>query len=175
MKEVYYSAARDAINNRVKLRDSVLIFYLASVATIFGAAFGTSLNTDLLLMVPFVALGASFMLSQHHTTIGSIVRYLALELNSPEENATNIIHWDVSKSATNKNKKSMSLIVNSHIVLVIFPALAALLYKVREIEIFSQEGVFFGFGFFALVVGLIIILKAHKYRSKVNAEIQSLD
>lgn len=31
MQETLYSAARDAINNRVKLRDNVLIFYLAAI------------------------------------------------------------------------------------------------------------------------------------------------
>jgi len=179
MQGIFYSAARDAINNRVKLRDNVLIFYLAAIATIYGAAFGTKENTDLLLMVPFVALGASFMLTQHHTTIGSIVNYLAFEFKLPSksEDFRDNLHWDISESVTGNNKRSMFLVICSHLALIVLPAFAALFYKAFENGKFSLSGlsfIVFVLGILALIFCCFLIFSAHRYRAKINDKINEM-
>ena len=176
MQETLYRAARDAINNRVKLRDNVLIFYLAAISAIFGAAFGTNVNTDLLLMVPFIALGVSFMFAQHHTTIGSIVDYLAFEHPLASENSEKLIHWDVSNSATSNNQRSMFLILLSPITLIAFPAAAALIYKIVDfctVQPSLNASVVFGLGWVSLAWTIRNIFIAHKHRTEINNRVKN--
>lgn len=92
-------AKHEAIE-RIRLRDNVLLLYLGAVATIFSLALNKT-NAEMLLSIPFLALGATVIVCQHNLVIGDLSVFCAFEIGAflrslnPSEDAP---QWDGSKS-----------------------------------------------------------------------------
>src|SRR5262245_43565578 len=76
----YYESARQELIQRIQLRDNVVLAFLVAIATIFGISLGTSTRSEILLIVPYLALGATVLVVQHHAVIGAIGDFLCREL-----------------------------------------------------------------------------------------------
>jgi hypothetical protein len=76
----YYKSARAELVERVKLRDQVLLVYLGFVGAILGASLTTNHYRELGIVLPFLGLGGSILVSQHNAVIGALIRYTSNDL-----------------------------------------------------------------------------------------------
>src|SRR5689334_15325438 len=77
----FYKTARAELIERIKLRDAALFLYIAAAATIFAAVLSGKASRATLVVVPFVALGATIVIAQHHQVIGDLGLYCGKELD----------------------------------------------------------------------------------------------
>ena len=75
-----YEMAQQEIQEHLQLRDNVLLVYLGAIGTIFGVALGTNADMKILLVIPYLALGSSVIVSQHNALVGSVESYIVSEL-----------------------------------------------------------------------------------------------
>jgi hypothetical protein len=81
----HYKALRAEIIERLKMRDQVLLAYLGAVAALVGFAAADAnrfrtLYHPLMILMPFLALGAATCVSQHQDTITAFNEYINQDL-----------------------------------------------------------------------------------------------
>jgi hypothetical protein len=81
----YHASARAELIQRLAHRDTALAIFLAGSAVILGAVLRLDDLTDeaatVLLIVPLLGLGASYVRAQHNSVMGALGEYLGLELD----------------------------------------------------------------------------------------------
>lgn len=81
----YHASARAELVQRLAHRDTALAIFLAGSAVVLGAVLRLEEMTDaaatVLLIVPLLGLGASYVRAQHNGVIGAIGEYLGTELD----------------------------------------------------------------------------------------------
>ncbi len=167
----YYQGARSELIARLQIRDNVLLLYLGAMGTLFGIAIGTAISMNVLLVIPFIALGASIIVSQHNIIIGTIATYCADEMQeSLDELAPKDcpVQWELSASLHEYHRKSISLRSWGHFILILIPALAALAMNWRH-AIFSPfpEGIMWWFGALCTILSGWIIAITHLWRARL--------
>jgi hypothetical protein len=104
-----YESARAELIQRIILRDSALLFYIAAVGSYLNYVITTHFSkpveeTDIshavviMIPLPFVCLVFSLIILQHHITIGRIGAFLRSELNWGLLQDKISRHWDNSSS-----------------------------------------------------------------------------
>ncbi|MCI5117312.1 MAG: hypothetical protein D3913_05010 [Candidatus Electrothrix sp. LOE1_4_5] len=63
------------IPNRGRMRDHVLLVYMATVGTIYGIASTGTFHPDIVLVVPFLTLGCTIIVSQHNMLISALINF----------------------------------------------------------------------------------------------------
>jgi len=168
-----YNSARTELIERIQLRDHVLLLYLALVGTVFGVAFGTSIQIEVLLSLPFVALGTTVLVCQRNCVIGSLADFCVNELipvfkseSTPEYS----VQWDNSHSLHKYGTQAVRLRTIGHSLLILFPCIAALGINWKHV-IFSSFPFVVAWWFGLVCVAFIIWLvwKSHKWRTDIYA------
>ena len=77
----FYKAARSELVERVKLREQVLLLYLAFVGAIASTALSQNNFREISLVLPFLGLGCAILVSQHNAVIGALIRYTTKDLH----------------------------------------------------------------------------------------------
>lgn len=164
----YYDSARQELIERIRLRDNSLFVYLGAVGALFGAVLAKAISYELLLVVPYLTLGAAFLISQHHEVIGGLESYLVQELepylmdvNEDEK----IPQWNNSASLQAYYSQAMLSRLIAHSILLLAPSFAALALNFSVISTFPQNA-FWGYGCLCFIISLHAIIKAHKWRVK---------
>jgi hypothetical protein len=75
-----YESARNELVQRIQLREQVLLFFVAGVATIYSVALGAGNKLEILLAVPYLSFGTAVILSQHNSVIGALGHFCADEI-----------------------------------------------------------------------------------------------
>jgi len=125
----FYESARFELVAHIKLRESILLFYLGIMATLLGVAFSNQNINEILLVIPFIALSVSILVSQHHSAIGSLGLYCVEEIGpyieklQPPEFAP---QWDNSKALLNAANEAMLSRMWAHIIVIMIPTILAL-------------------------------------------------
>ncbi len=164
-----YNAARTELVERVRLRDHVLLAYLTIVGTILAISFGQHRKSEILLAVPFVAMGASILVSQHNNVIGALLLYLSKDLKpfliSKSEYAP---QFGCSKSFRKHSKRSNRYRSIGHAVVIFFPALFALICNIKYATrlSFALTSAWY-FGLLCVIIEALIISRAHAWRREV--------
>ena len=71
----YYQYAGSQLSLSLRQRDYVVLLYLAAVATVFGTAFAKhGVQVSLLVLIPFLSLGAAMLSMLHHVRVGVMNR-----------------------------------------------------------------------------------------------------
>jgi hypothetical protein len=85
----YYKALRTEIVSRFEMRDKVILGYLAAIGTLLTLGFSKldssgneNLLSSLLVVVPFLSLGALSMVAQHQDQVTAYYQYFCTELRS---------------------------------------------------------------------------------------------
>ena len=163
-----YESARTELITRLRLRDNALLFYLAIVGTLFGLGIGTKAKPEILLVIPFIAVGAGIIVAQHHEVIGALGHFLAHELHdfltqlSPSEESP---QWDKSFSLEQHVNKSMFYRVWGQLILLIIPCIASLGLNYHHAFKFEfPYGPLWWFSAFCSILTTYIIIHAHKLR-----------
>lgn len=126
----FYESARAELIARIGHRDNVLVVYLGAVGAIYGLVLGIDDRISILLVIPYLALGAALILSQHHAVIGQIGLYLAQELQPffESEGHPGPPQWETSDSLRESRPQVMRQLFFGQMLLVVVPAFPALTF-----------------------------------------------
>jgi glycerophosphoryl diester phosphodiesterase len=125
----YYEAARQEILERLRLRDQFLLTYVMASATLFGLVIGQRIeDLRLLLVVPYVALGFSVLVSQHHAVIGSLLFFCGNEL-APSliaDMSASVPKWESSRTYRIDFARALMRRLWAHFLLLLLPPTVSL-------------------------------------------------
>jgi hypothetical protein len=140
-----YESARQEIMGRIQFRDNIFLAFLAAVAAIFGVALGSSTRTEILLIIPYLTLGATTLIVQHHGAIAAIVEYLSVELEPLLKEISEFApHYDNSNAKHSFVPRSTFLRTLGHIFLIIIPSIASLAMNWKHRGFWSFHSGHFG-------------------------------
>lgn len=172
-----YKASRSELIMRVRLRDHVLLVYLTFVGVVFGfslksgltSKLDTSVNLESLMMLPFLALGCSILVSQHNAVIGALIRFntehigpFLIECGAAAPEFTN------SEAFKTHSPKSNFLRSFGHGVILLIPCVISLgLNYEHGIKSPFPLGVVWWFGLLCTFGTLWVINHVHSFRKEV--------
>lgn len=165
----FYKAARTELVERVKLRDQVLLAYLAFVGVVSGAAVALSGNKEVALVLPFLGMGCAILVSQHNSVIGALIRYTSVDLHSVLVPKTIWIPEFVnSNSFREHSQRSNFLRSAGHAIVIIIPEIVGLGINYQH-ALFSPFplGPAWWFGTICIFVSIGVIWSAHAGRASV--------
>ena len=167
-----YVVARTELVERIRLREQVLLVYLAVIGTIFGIALENFEKNTILLIIPFIAFGCSILVSQHNSVIGTLLHFCSHEikpfLESIDEYAP---QFGVSMAFKEHSKRSNYLRSFGHAIIIIIPCFVALIYNIHHaISPLFSGGFAWWFALICTVFSIGIIHYVHKLRSNVYKE-----
>jgi len=124
----FYTVMRAEINQHLQIVNQVYTLYLAGTSALFAGSMNKDGNYNLLLLIPFLSLGAANMLVSHERAIGSIAAYCARELDKfLSEEKDSVVQWDRSESVERFKSGHYASNRAGALTLVVIPGLAALL------------------------------------------------
>ncbi|OOQ70122.1 hypothetical protein C1S86_11165 [Vibrio parahaemolyticus] len=71
----FYDAARTELVERIRLRETILLFYITVIATLLGVAYNKANHHGVLLIIPYISFSIGYLLQHHNTLIGTLGRY----------------------------------------------------------------------------------------------------
>jgi hypothetical protein len=170
----FYESARQELIERIKLRDNIALIFWGAIGAIFGIAFGTSIYTDILLIVPYLSFGCVIMISQHNSVIGCLADYINNELNPifTEENK-DTINWDRSSALKKYLSHAIWYRTISHFILIVIPSILASFVLVDYYSCLnSYKNVFWWLGVLLTLFTIVIIILSHLKRKEVQSRIK---
>lgn len=168
-----YESARSEIVQRIALRDNAVLFYLGAVGTIIGVSLGRS-QPEILLVIPYVALGVGLIVCQHNTVIGNLGYFCVAEvepflraLKEPEEAP----QWDDSYSLWRSQKGSIWARTAANVVLLIVPSLGGIVWNwQRACDLSSPVSFLWYLGLLCTAMSFFFLVRAHKSRIKLYGD-----
>lgn len=166
----YHSTARAELTQRIGLRDNVLMAFLGGTGALFSIAFGTSAKPEILLVVPYLTLGAAVIISQHHEVIGALGDFLRIELHPfLTKLEGEVPEWDSSKALTAYHSQAIWMRTVGHSVLLIVPSVAALAinWPHRAFSASSKAPAWW-FGLVFAIGSCVVIGRSHFQRRRLR-------
>ena len=134
----YYAALRLEINQHLQIVNQIYTLYLGGVTALFVASLSIEGKFNLLLLVPFLSLGAANLLGSHERTIGCIAAYCAVHLDKVlNKNDVSVIQWDNSIMLDNLKNRNFISNQNASLSLIVAPGLAALVISILKFLILN--------------------------------------
>lgn len=168
---VYYQ-----LIERVKMRDNVILIYLAAIGTTFTVAYNESTNPEMLLIVPYLALGASILFSHHNILIGAILDFFKTEINefiSQNFNNQYVPQYETSKSFLRSFMPALWLITFGSFFLIVIPCIASLAINLKYSNSGDTQLIFtWWVGLISVCVAIMIMIYTHILRARFNKENQ---
>jgi hypothetical protein len=130
----YHKALRTEIIERLKMRDNALLAYLGASGALLGYGMkeGKFVNS-LLIILPFLALGAAAIIIQHQDQIIGIYEYLTLELvKHLPEGGKRVITFNESKAASEHFRPNISMGFLAQILLICGPPVFAIVVNLAD-------------------------------------------
>jgi hypothetical protein len=149
--------ARAEIIQRVALRDNALVLYLGAVGALVGIAGSSTVGTKILLIIPYLAFGATSIIEHHHMMIGILSYYLTEDLSVHYRKIKEYVpDWDDSARIRDAWTKRPYLIQRKfgHWVLISMPSLLSL---ILNYEYIWQENVLTAAWWLGLVLTIFSI------------------
>lgn len=175
--KLFYESARNELVQRIRLRDSVILLFLAFAGTIFGLALNSNFSNNseesftVLLIIPYLSFGATFLLTQHNTVIAQIGEYCSTEIKVELDKLTKpniFLQWDDSNSLKKISKKAIDYRTFGHFILLLIPPITALSinWKYSICSPFPF-GIVWWFGFVIVILSGLLILQVHIMRKRI--------
>jgi hypothetical protein len=165
-----YEMARWEITERIQIRDQVLLVYLGAVGTIFGIALGTSSKPEILLVTPYLTLGAAIIVSQHNSVIGALGSFVAHELESfLREIGEYAPQWDTSAVLGSYSVRMVWLRTLGHLLLLSSPPVVGLIAN-WWYGFYSPfpNWIIWWFGLVCTGLSLFLLLESHSWRRRLH-------
>ena len=107
----YFKELRAETVERLKMRDQILLGYLAAAGALIGyGQQNAKFNLSLVLVVPFLALGAATVITQHQDQIAALNEYISLDLaNNLPDRMTPVVNFNASTSGIRHLKRNLWL------------------------------------------------------------------
>jgi hypothetical protein len=127
-----FEIANLQLTARVRMRYNVLLVYLAAIGTIFSIALGTIAKPEILLTIPYLALGCAIILSHHNILIGALLDFCSKEIRgfirqtAPEEEAP---QFDSSDSFKKYFSPTLKFRTWGHGIIIIIPCFVPLAFN----------------------------------------------
>ena len=153
---------RQEILLRMRLRDQMLVAYLVVVGAILSVSIGHNDNKEILLSIPFLALGSALIVSQHTVLAVYLGEFLSTELDECFKSSDvdeDIPRWDNSATFGRFRDKSNLYRLFAHTLMLLVPCIIALSKNIEHALVypFPFETLLWWFGFFCLLCTAIII------------------
>lgn len=133
-----YELASNQAVERIRLRDNALLAFLGAAGVIFGVATAAVDRAMLLLMIPYLALAAVFVVTQHDRTIGALSMFitetLAPYFRTIGEEAP---LWERSEFLKRFASSAMILRSSSHAILILLPVGFSLVWTRQYLRSFT--------------------------------------
>jgi hypothetical protein len=177
----FYESARTELLARIEHRDNVLLLYLAAVGAIFGAFAACAdrpAAVEIFLVIPFLTLGTSFLVSQHHEIIGQIAWYLTCELDIfLRQSPTDVTQIDLSDGLNFYYDQALDMRNKGQFFILLSPAVIGMFFSYDGMikDFFSgrwRHPLIWILGLGALIWSFILILKANGRRKDVKNKIK---
>jgi hypothetical protein len=165
-----YQSVRSEILERIQLRDNVLVMYLGAIGAFFGLSLGTQAKPEILLIIPYFALGATVIITQHHSMIGSLGDFLAREMEPFLKKIGEYApQWDTSNAIRDSSHRlSWRGLTVGYILLIDVPAAAALFLNRGSIDLPLPESLLWWSGVALTILSVLAILETRWWRRKLN-------
>lgn len=172
-----FEIAHQQVSVRARLRDNALLVYLTITATVFGIVLKTDENVEILLIIPYLALGISIIVSHHNLIIGTLfdflkeIRFFLISYNLPGQE---VPQYDCSESYENYRFVSLVLRTVGHSIIILMPCIVALILNWKD-DFNSLNSVTPAWWFSALCTGVAILgfISIHFLRSSKSNELLS--
>jgi hypothetical protein len=164
---IHEQTARAEIIQRVGLRDNALVLYLGAVSALVGFAGSANAGTEILLIIPYLAFGATTIIEHHHMMIGVLSHYLAVDLDAEYRKLKEYVpQWDNSASAREAYVKRPYFIRRKfgHWVLIAMPSLLSLVVNYQYIWLRSILTAAWWLGFILTILSIVTIAQSSAYR-----------
>jgi hypothetical protein len=171
----FYTAMRAEINQHLAIVNQIYTLYLAGITALFAGSLYKDGNPNLLLLIPFLSLGAANMLGSHERAIGSIAAYCAQDLNSIlNKNGEAVVQWDRSKMLRNYKDSHYASNRAGGLTLIVIPGIAALFLNIF-LRLSSTNPVWSQVKLIAWIAGALclkragwVIIQTARYRKKLG-------
>ncbi len=167
MKEAYISA-RQELMERIKLRDNIIVVYLGALGVILGVVFTKTNSDNLLFIIPFLAIGCSFLISQHNSMIGVISVYITREIwaKMPKQN---FLFFDNSIDMKDFSPQARALRTVGHLVFFALPSILTVGIMAKILSKESEWQILIWYICLILTLGILFIIgKTHTDRKKAH-------
>lgn len=166
----FYESARQEILVRITARDNTLVVYLTVVGAIIAVAFQTQ-KTILLLIIPFIALGITLVISNHHSIIASLALYCSVELGQAFANRNiKIAQWDSSLSRINYSKRSTLIRYLGDIIVLSVPSILTLIVTSFDFTGEPNLLLLYTFSWLCFLISSLVLIFSFNYRRKLIEE-----
>jgi len=162
---LFYEVIHNHNLERGRLRESALILYLGGVGVIFGLAFGESLMMEVLFIIPFLSLGVSYIIAQHHNMIGTLLKYLTDEfIPYYRKEHSEIPFWELSETRHTYADQDITQRFFANLILICGPPITSL-FLTHNLEPSNlQTTKIWCISLIATVGSIIVNRKSYKYR-----------
>lgn len=147
-----YEVASQLLNARAQLRDNALLAYLTASVTLFGLVIGKSLSPLVLLIIPYLAVGVSIIISHHNLLIGSLLDFL-----NQDESKIKPRNFYSSEPFKKYIKISLLLRTGGHLIIILMPCIGAIIINWKYAFNFSSS-IDFIWWFAVIFTSLAIII-----------------
>jgi hypothetical protein len=172
----YYTAMRFEINQHLQIINQIYTLYLAGTTALFVASMSKEGNYNLLLLVPFLSLGAANLLGSRERNIGCIAAYCSNELDKIlQKDGACITQWDNSFVLHELRYRNFNSDQAASLMLVAAPGIVA--WAISILKFFNLAGfplpkfplVFAGWlaGPVCIICTVIIISLTARYRKRM--------
>jgi len=93
-----YEAVRTEMMVRFRLREQLLAIYLGAAGVLSGVAFNEPGDKEILLIIPFFALGVTLLICRHEYTITRLSHFCSNELRPFFAKVNPVPQWDGSQT-----------------------------------------------------------------------------
>lgn len=164
-----YEAASRHFISWFQMRNNVTLVFLTAIGAIFGVAFGGEDMLRVLLSIPFISLGCSFLIAHHNVMLGSLLDFnskeIPIDLNSDSD--VRVPQYENSKSLKKYFKLALSLMTWGQIVILFLPSLFSL--TINYSDLYSTElsnQLIWWFAFLCFGAGIVMIIVIHVSQTK---------
>lgn len=166
-----YETASNHFASRFQMRDNILLVFLAAVGAILGVAFGTASQKEILLVIPYLSLGCTFLIVHHNIMLGSLLDFCSKEitpfLNDSNAEDSNTPQFENSKSLQKYFDLALRLRTLSQFVILFVPSVFALLINHTLILNFPQYySLAWWFAFICTISMVSTIFIIHRNQTK---------
>ena len=164
----YYVALRGELNQHLAIAHQTLYLYLGAVTALFGTTLTIDGKQEILMIVPFLSLGASVIISHHERVTGTIAAYCAKELDGfLHEIGEHAPQWDNSHALDIYQKDLLLTRLWGNSLIIILPALIATIINWRFAIVFPGA-MSWWLGIILEILSFSALLRTFRYRQKIK-------
>jgi hypothetical protein len=172
----YHQTARTEAIQRLGYRDTALLLFMGGCATIFGVAIGQASRLSFLYAIPILGLGAANLYAQHSQVVGTLGRYLAIDLEKSVRVALGDVptpvQWDNSDSLLNMDGNNLPVFLSALMIIVMTQTSALLVISFGK-SLHAIDALGMGVGLISITLTLFVLVSMYRLRMRFIMEIRS--